>query len=284
MRIKNILKCLLPPILVIVYKKLVYKTNQGKNNVVKQAWSGNYANWSDALSLTTGYQDDLILEKCKSSLLKVKNGTAIYERDSVLFDEIQYSWGLLACLQNIAIENDNNLCILDFGGSLGSTYYQNLSFLSKLKTLEWLIVEQKHFVDCGKKHFEDDHLKFHYSIETCFLKHKPSVLLLSGVLQNLENPTQWIEKFNNLNIDYIVIDRTTSINEENILTIQNVPDYIYNASYPCWFFNANFIEKNLNQFDLVASFDNHADAPNYILNGDIVANWKGYLYKRKNNL
>ena len=59
---------------------------------------------------------------------KVKNGEAVYERDSVLFDEIQYSWGLLAGLEKAALEHDGKLCVLDFGGSLGSTYYQNKQF------------------------------------------------------------------------------------------------------------------------------------------------------------
>ena len=45
----------------------------------------------------------------------MKNGEAVYERDSVLFDEIQYSWGLLAGLQKAALENDGKLCVLDFG-------------------------------------------------------------------------------------------------------------------------------------------------------------------------
>ena len=31
-----------------------------------------------------------VLEKCKNALLKVKNGEAAYERDSVLFNQIQY--------------------------------------------------------------------------------------------------------------------------------------------------------------------------------------------------
>jgi hypothetical protein len=85
-----------------------------KNNGM---WQGDYHSWNEALSKTTGYDTEIILEKCKNALLKVKNGEAVYERDSVIFDTIQYSWALLCCLQKVAIENNNNLYIIDFGGS-----------------------------------------------------------------------------------------------------------------------------------------------------------------------
>ena len=56
----------------------------------------------------------------------------VYERDSVLFDTIRYSWPLLSDLLRAASEDQNHLSVLDFGGSLGSSYYQNRVFLSHL--------------------------------------------------------------------------------------------------------------------------------------------------------
>ena len=152
MKIK--LKHLLPPIFISLYKKIFpKKPNAGM-------WSGNYTTWKNAKENCSGYDAANILEKCKKALLKVKNGEAVYERDSVVFDKIQYSWGLLVGLQKAAIKSNNKLCVLDFGGSLGSTYYQNKAMLSGLKKLEWCIVEQAHFVDCGNQNFENEQLKF----------------------------------------------------------------------------------------------------------------------------
>ena len=62
------------------------------------------------------------------------------------------------------------LSVLDFGGSLGSTYYQNKKFLDSLDDVSWNIVEQKHFVDAGKEDFEDERLRFSYDIESCVVK------------------------------------------------------------------------------------------------------------------
>lgn len=79
--------------------------------------------------LCKGYDSHKILDKCKRATLEVVNGNAVYERDSVLFDAIQYSWGLLAGLQYAAICTNNKLNVIDFGGSLGLTYHQNSNFL-----------------------------------------------------------------------------------------------------------------------------------------------------------
>lgn len=57
------------------------------------------------------------------------------------------------------------LKVCDFGGSLESTYYQNKKFLDKITDVSWGVVEQRHFVDAGKKDFEDDRLKFFNTVD-----------------------------------------------------------------------------------------------------------------------
>jgi len=273
---KQILKAFIPPIVFSIIRKLKKPIEQPF-----YGWAGDYATWGEAKANCTGYDTANILETCKNSLLKVKTGEAVYERDSVLFNEIQYSWGLLAGLEKAALENNGNLCVLDFGGSLGSTYYQNKEFLSSIKNLTWCIVEQAHFVDCGKQNFENKQLKFYHTIEACMTQHKPNVLLLSGVLQYLEKPEEWIDKLTALKIDNIIIDRTTIVDcEKNIITIQKVPSTIYNASYPCWFFNENKFEKLFKEYLLVAKFESFCD-PSKLLNNKYQAVWRGYQLKFK---
>ncbi|MDV3001980.1 MAG: hypothetical protein N5P05_003586 [Chroococcopsis gigantea SAG 12.99] len=82
-----------------------------------------------------GYDKDIILETVKNSLLQVKEGQAIYERDSVLFDKIEYSFPVLTMLLKVALENDSKLSVLDFGGSLGSHYFQYRNFYLMSKIL-----------------------------------------------------------------------------------------------------------------------------------------------------
>jgi putative methyltransferase (TIGR04325 family) len=133
-------------------------------------------------------------------------------------------------------------------------------------------------VDYGKELFEDDQLKFYSTIEECIAIHKPNVLLLSGVLQYLEKPYEWIEKFVGLGIPYIILDRTSFVESEtDILTIQNVPESIYHASYPAWFFNeSNFINQ-FKEYSVLGNFESFCDR-RIIVNSIHNAKWIGYQF------
>ena len=227
--------------------KRIFKKKRNKG-----MWQGDFQSWSQAQSKTTGYDSDIILEKCRNALLKVKNGEAVYERDSVLFDSIQYSWALLCSLQKVAIENNNNLNIIDFGGSLGSTYFQNIKMLHNLNSIKWCIIEQPHFVSCGKEYFQDDKLFFQENFSQALDKFTPNVLLLSSVLQYLEDPKYWIKYVSELKFPYIIIDRTAIANDSrDIITVQIVNEEIYQASYPCWFFNEKKLLNLFENYELV---------------------------------
>jgi putative methyltransferase (TIGR04325 family) len=123
-------------------------------------FAGHYANWADALRDSEGYDTPLILNKTRDALLQVKNGQAVYERDSVLFDKIEHSFPLLAGLLRAAVAQEGNLCLVDFGGALGSSYFQCRAFLKPVRQLQWLVVEQPAHVQCGRKDFQSDELFF----------------------------------------------------------------------------------------------------------------------------
>lgn len=259
------------------------KGNLKKITVKKKrsGWFGNYQTWAEAKDKCNGYDADLILDKVRSAVLKVKNGKAVYERDSVLFDEIQINPELLRNLKLIASENGGKLHVTDFGGSLGSTYFQNREFLKSLNELKWAVVEQKHFVECGKREIENDTLKFYYSIEEALEVQQPHLLLLSSVIPYFENPYGLIEKCISLNFDYIIIDRTAFLESDNDrITIQIVPEEIYKASYPAWFFNEQrFVTAFSGNYRLIEDFDCKFD-PEEKLEDGTLAYRKGFVFKR----
>ena len=110
----------------------------------------------------------------------------------------------------IAAQHDGSLNIIDFGGSLGSTYYQNRLFLDSLKHLQWNIVEQPSFVQKGQQSFESDSLRFYQSIEECLQSSQKElqVILLSSVLQYLERPYSLLMEIIERKIRYIIVNRT----------------------------------------------------------------------------
>jgi len=246
----------------------------------RYGYFGPYKNWKDVKEKTTGYDNDIILEKVKNSLLKVKNGEAVYERDSVIFDKKQYSWPLLASLLLVANENKNELNLIDFGGSLGSTYFQNKDFLNNLKSLQWNIIEQPNFVSCGKKYFEDEHLHFYNNIKECLEKGKPSVIILSSVIEYLEKPYDLLEDILNKDFQYIIFDRTTfSKNNTEFIALQKVPPQVYTASYPCWFLNEQrFLKFFDKKYELIAEFDALGGE---IRQNNIKGEYKGFIFKIK---
>lgn len=254
-----------------------------KSRANPYGWSGNYSSWVEAKAQCDGYEADHIVEKVKTAMLLVKNGQAVYERDSVVFDKIDYSWPLLSAILWIAHQKKSQINLIDFGGSLGSTYFQNKSYLNILHKVQWNIVEQDNFVNIGKKFFQDDILKFFTDLATCKQMTQANTLLISSSLQYLEDPFKMINIIKNLQFDYIILDRTGFADIPNhIITIQRVPPWIYDASYPCWVFNYNkFLNLLTDQYEVLAEFDAFIGAQ-YKVN-DRNAGDRGVFLKLKNS-
>lgn len=226
------------------------------------------------MGLNVGYDSEMILMKVRDSLLKVKKGEAAYERDSVLFDKVEYSWPLLAGLMWVAAQNKGALNVVDFGGSLGTTYFQNRCFLKGLYSLTWNIVEQPRFVDCGRTMFADNRLHFYTSIEQCLAENEAQVLIASGVIQYLEDPYFWMKTVVASNFEYIIIDRTPldSTAETDRRVVQRVPPEIYNAMIPCWLLSEKRIRLAVeSRYNLVSEFPGFQEG-------------KGFIYRIKQEL
>lgn len=220
-------------------KRIFKKAASYFNTAPIYGWSGNYRSWDEASSFCSGYDQESIFEKVKDATWKVKTGEAVYERDSVLFDQIEYSFPLAAFLL-WTVSEGGPLDVIDFGGSLGSTYFQNRFFLNKIRTIGWNVIEQKKIVDIGKEKFEDDSLHFFYKVDECleYSPRKIDTIIFSSVLQYLTSPYEVLDVILQNDFKHIIVDITT-VHEENNdrITIQRVPPSIYAASYPTWFFS-----------------------------------------------
>ena len=209
-------------------------------------WFGDYSNWQNAQQHCSGYDADIILKKVKEATIKVKNGEAVYERDGVLFNSIQYSWPLLSALLWVAAKNKGQVNVVDFGGALGSSYFQNKKFLDALTDIRWNIIEQENFVTTGREYLQDNRLRFYFTMEECIAEQgKPDILIISCALQYMEKPYDLIEKLIAFNIPYIMIDNTPfNFDDRDRITIQKVPPAIYTVSYPCWFLNYTAVKNS----------------------------------------
>jgi putative methyltransferase (TIGR04325 family) len=218
-----------PPLILRTYWRLRDKSLR---------FDGDFTNWEEASSRSSGYDSDEIFEKTRAAALKVKSGDAAFDRDSVVFDHVEYSFPMLAALLRVACAKQGRLRVLDFGGSLGTGYRQFKAFCPGMAYLAWKVVDQPRIVECGKDLFRNDELDFFRTIEEAVRDESPDVILLSSVLQYLENPYAVIGKIISLDAASIMIDRTPIADfDRDVLTVQTVPVSIYRANYPCWIFS-----------------------------------------------
>lgn len=209
------------------------KTKPSRGSIT---YSGDYENWEAARAASGGYEAANILETVRASAGKARDGLAAFERDGVAFDRPEYRWPMLACLMWARAQSrKDSFHVVDFGGSLGSVYFQHRAFLDAFPELRWTVVEQQHFVELGKREFQVGVLAFCETMKRAAENAPIDVLLFYGVLQYLPDPylplTEAAE-----NSPVIIVDRTPFIpGARDKLVVQSVPSQIYSASFPHWF-------------------------------------------------
>lgn len=204
---------------------------------------GDYTCWDEANRECKGYDDEVIIKKVIESVQKVLHGEALWERDGYLFYKEKNIYPICATILKCAIQNRNQgVRILDIGGSLGSTYFQNKNYLTDVKNLEYIIAEQKHFTDYGKKYLEDKTLKFINSIDSFDDLGEIDIVLMSASLQYIWPNKMLIKKIQKLNARYLILDRI-AVSSRTRICKEIVSKEIYQSSYPMMIYTEDEIEK-----------------------------------------
>ena len=205
---------------------------------------GDYNSWTEAAEECEGYDDSVIINKAIWASQKVLNGEAKWERDSFLFYEQKYVYKLCASILRCALKNGNKgVRVLDIGGSLGSTYFQNIKYLEDVNSLEYIVAEQDHYRDYGHEHLENSILKFISSKDDWESQEKYDIILMSASLQYISEYIEIAEKIKRARPEYIILDRIL-ISERGRLCKETVPEKIYKSSYPVRIFS----EKEIKDF------------------------------------
>ena len=230
-------------------------------------FKGPFNTWKDALINSEGYHSSKIIDKLFISAMKVKNKKFAYERDTVLFSQPSYNWMLLYNIFKY-FNNYRNFNLIDFGGSLGSTYFQHKLFLNSFKTMKWNIIEQSKISKIGNKFFSNKNLKFFNNLEPAIKKNKSKFIILNNVLQYIENPSYIIDILSKYKGMTIIIDNIIFTEKnKDIIIVQKTPKRIYEATYPLRIFSKSkflkkisqyfkIIENKKNNFSFDLSFDN----------------------------
>lgn len=246
----------------------------------RSGFFGDYPDWAAASADAAGYDSAVILERVRRAVAAVRDGEAVFERDSVLFDRKLYAYPLLAWLLRVAGENGGALSVLDFGGSLGSTYFQCQDFLAGVRELRWSVVEQPRFVECGKAEFEDARLRFYPDIDACLAERRVDVLLVANCLQYLPAPHAFLADVAARGLPWVIFD-TTAVSDRagrDQLTVQVVPPEVYGTTIPAWIFDdAELIARMSEAYELVADYDAMASEDLSAVH----ARYKGFVFRSR---
>lgn len=236
--------------------------------------------WAEAQAAVKGYASADIIDRVLQASLAVHEGKAVHERDSVNFDRIHYSWPVLAGLLWSAADHGGPLRVVDVGGSLGTSYRQNRKFLSRMREVSWAVVEQPSFVTAGRRHFEDEVLTFHETVEEA-QQTRPSVALLASSLQYLEDAAGTLASITRIDVSTLILERTpVHDGVADLLTIQHVPPSIYEATYPAWIFSRGLLLERLRELGWVFVEEFAAPEPPMVTSGGTRFSWTGLIVRR----
>jgi putative methyltransferase (TIGR04325 family) len=92
--------------------------------------------WEEALALSDGWDAEAITKKTLQSALQVRDGLTEFEQDGVGREYILYSDTVLAFIIFSLSLHPGHMNVIDFGGGLGASYFQNRRILQNLRGIE----------------------------------------------------------------------------------------------------------------------------------------------------
>ncbi len=222
---------------------------------------GRFASWEEAASAARGIEDPEILQRVWRATREVIEGRAGYERDGQPFERLEHRWPVIAVLMWAASCRGGRLRVLDFGGSLGSVFFQMRPWLASLPQVEWNVVEQPHYVRLARQEIQVTGLRFYASIAECRAEREFEVALLSSVLQYVHDPWAVLRALADAGASEIVIDRTLFVRgSQERICVQKVPPKLGGGSYPCRMLCMERIVSCLSDtHELIAEFDDDLD-------------------------
>jgi putative methyltransferase (TIGR04325 family) len=202
------------------------------------------------------------------------------ERDGFILPAPEFQFPVIAGILRSALRNGNEINILDFGGSIGSVYFQLKSFVPFGTTIRWNVVELPETVEYGRKHFENNELHFYYNIDECIKNTNPKIILLSGVLQYLEAPDAVLRQCGEIGASTLLIDRTTcSELVEDRLAVQIIASPDRYSEYPLWILSEPRLREELSKhWRFLTGFESAVDG--MVVVEDLPVHYRGFLFER----
>jgi putative methyltransferase (TIGR04325 family) len=256
--VKNIIRLVTPPVFWQAGHWLKRRTEFSP-------FEGPFSSWEEAVSRSTGWNNQSITSRTLQSALQVRDGAAPMERDGVVSYDRIYSNTILGFLILVLSTKNDNISIIDFGGGLGANYFQNLKIFYHLnnKLITWNVVERRDIAKLGTLYFENNTLKFFERLDDVFgVSPTDNAIVFSGSLQCVEQPFDILDKVIRNGIKIIALDRlfiSKERSEHKVFVQRPDPKIYYPASYPVWCFSKDSFITTLEAkgFKMIELFTEH---------------------------
>ena len=217
-------------------------------------FSGDYASWSEATAAAAPYETDVTIFGARAKA---------EQRNS--------SEPPLAVLAGFLMAQDycsTPLDVLDYSGGMAPHYWQ-LRKLTRIKS--WHVVELPDVVDYAVANFTGTGPSFSTKIPADI----PSVLLLSGVLQYLPEPTETVRSLLGLQPAFVVHDRLPLMRERERIMVQKIPKHLGGQELPWRALNDQILSALFADYELLIDHDYGTPGPG----SD--ASYRARVYRRR---
>jgi putative methyltransferase (TIGR04325 family) len=182
-------------------------------------YSEPYPSWQEACRHAGSYADAALFEGEYRAARAVREGRAPCAVFSVPQTKPVYRFSVASSLLAIAGEKGGfagqPVHVLDVGGGLGLVYDQHRLYLDALPRLQWSVVDQPHFVQCGRAEFAGDRLRFFDTIAEARAQSPVDVALMVSSLEYFERPYDALgEMLGIANIVFALLHTTQAPDDE----------------------------------------------------------------------
>lgn len=212
-------------------KLIFYSLSLSRNESIRL--NSIFLTYSDALNYSDGYDNPKIAEMLRSNAQHMLNTPNAYVRDGIVFNCGNYSFALLGAIY--AEDRKHDINVLDFGGNLGSFYYQHIEYLRR-GINKWIVIEQSYLVEIAKEFKFDDKLVYYHDLDKVKYYHF-DLIILSSVLPYLEEPYHILKDLLAFRAEFVFIDRTYFCDFKACDFVMIQENLNSDINYPVWVFN-----------------------------------------------
>ena len=271
--VRKLLKYLLPPIIFDVWRRLRSKKVPPEYGLFLR---GQFPTWSEASAKAVGYTDSNLIERVairnvNQSRIAEWGHHSLSDRDAQIFSAILIAVANLGATRPIRV--------LDFGGEMGGFFRDLTPLLLEKNLMQWTVLETPEMAAKAMAAFRQENLTF--TSDHSVFANNFEIILASGSLHCVEDPTTMFRRFINTNASYMVMNTLPLVRSisRDFATVRIVRTDTYQESYPLWLLSEPVWRRRLNE-DFQILMEWSVAKTDQLESGEAVS-YQGFLLERR---